>query len=105
MINGPSYGEPEEASAVESWQLLVHVCRRWRSLVFGSPRRLNLRLFCTPETPAKDTLAVWPALPRPCDTPSGSRGLIACLILPHRQAWTTSLQHLSRPTVYLESIF
>jgi hypothetical protein len=30
---------------VESWQSLVHVCRRWRCLVFGSPRRLNLRLF------------------------------------------------------------
>jgi len=30
---------------VEVWQSLVHVCRRWRSLVFRSPRRLNLRLF------------------------------------------------------------
>jgi hypothetical protein len=48
---------------VEAWQVLVHVCRRWRSLVFRSPRRLNLRLFCTPETPAKDKLDVWPALP------------------------------------------
>jgi hypothetical protein len=47
----------------EAWQLLVHVCRRWRSLVFGSSRRLNLRLYCTPQTPAKDTLDVWPALP------------------------------------------
>jgi hypothetical protein len=47
----------------EAWQLLVHVCRRWRSLVLGSPRRLNLRLYCTPETPAKDTLDTWPALP------------------------------------------
>ena len=48
---------------VEKWQLLVHVCRRWRSLVLASPRRLNLRLFCTHTTPAKDTLDVWPALP------------------------------------------
>ncbi len=47
----------------EAWQLLVHVCRRWRSLVFESPRRLNLRLFCTPKTPARDTLDIWPALP------------------------------------------
>ena len=47
----------------EAWQSLVHVCRRWRSLVLGSPRRLDLLLFCTPETPAKDTLDVWPALP------------------------------------------
>ena len=48
---------------VEAWQSLVHVCRRWGSLVFGSSRRLNLRLYCTPKTPAKDTLDVWPALP------------------------------------------
>jgi hypothetical protein len=48
---------------IEAWQSLVHVCRGWRNLVFGSPRRLNLQLYCTPETPAKDTLGVWPALP------------------------------------------
>ena len=41
----------------------VHVCRQWRSLVFGSPRRLDLKLYYTPETPAKVTLDVWPALP------------------------------------------
>jgi hypothetical protein len=38
-------GETKED--VEVWQVLVHVCRRWRSIVFGSPRRLNLQLFCT----------------------------------------------------------
>ena len=48
---------------IEEWQILVHVCRRWRSLVFGSPRRLNLRLICSNETPARDTLDVWPPLP------------------------------------------
>ncbi len=48
---------------IEAWQSLVHVCRRWRNLVFRSPRRLNLRLWCTPETPIRDTLDVWPALP------------------------------------------
>ncbi len=47
----------------EEWQSLVHVCRRWRSLVLGSPRRLNLELYCTPNTPTRDTLDVWPALP------------------------------------------
>ena len=47
----------------EKWQTLVHVCRRWRIIVFGSPRRLNLRLYCHDTTPAKDTLDVWPALP------------------------------------------
>ena len=47
----------------EAWKLLVHVCRRWRILVFGSPRHLNLRLHCTPQTPVKDKLDIWPALP------------------------------------------
>ena len=47
----------------EEWQTLVHVCRRWRYLVFGSPRRLDLQLYCTPQTPVRDTLDVWPPLP------------------------------------------
>ena len=46
-----------------SWQSLVHVCRRWRSVVFGSPRRLHLRLACTARTPVRDTLDVWPRFP------------------------------------------
>jgi hypothetical protein len=48
---------------VEAWKSLVHVCRRWRVLVFESPRRLNLRLFCTHKTPTRDKLDLWPALP------------------------------------------
>ena len=42
--------------------MLAHVCRRWRSVVFQSPRRLNLRLLCTPKTRARD-MDVWPRLP------------------------------------------
>ncbi|KAN0111301.1 hypothetical protein V8E52_008676 [Russula decolorans] len=49
--------------AIEAWQSLVHVCQRWRSLVFQSPRHLNLQLYCTPKTPTRDTLDFWPALP------------------------------------------
>ena len=40
----------------------MHVSRRWRTLVLGSPRRLKLQLFCGPETPVRD-LDIWPALP------------------------------------------
>jgi hypothetical protein len=47
----------------EDWQTLVQVCRRWRCLVFASPRRLNLRLVCTPGTPAMDTRLAAPASP------------------------------------------
>ena len=43
--------------------MLAHVCRRWRTVVFQSPRRLNLRLFCTPGTPARDSLDIWPPFP------------------------------------------
>ena len=46
--------------------MLAHVCRRWRSVVFQSPRRLNLRLLCTPKrakTPARNTLDIWLPLP------------------------------------------
>ena len=49
--------------AMKAWQSLVHVCRRWRSLVFGSPRRLDLRLFFTPRMSARQSLDVWPAFP------------------------------------------
>jgi hypothetical protein len=56
-----SYGN--KIMGTEAWQSLVHVCRRWRVLVFESPRRLNLQLLCTPKTPTRDKLDVWPALP------------------------------------------
>ena len=45
------------------WQSLVHVCWRWRSIVFGSPRRLNLQLACTTRTPVRGMLDVWPPFP------------------------------------------
>ena len=47
----------------QAWQTLVHVCRRWRCIVFGSPRHLNLQLVCTKRTPTRDMLDVWPAFP------------------------------------------
>jgi hypothetical protein len=63
-----------------SWQTLVHVCRRWRSIVFGSPRRLNLQLVCTTKTSARDTLDVWPELPLVIeDDDCQKEGLIALL--------------------------
>jgi hypothetical protein len=54
-----------DKKVVETWQTLVHVCQRWRSLVFVSPRRLNLRLVCAHKTHTRDpdTLDIWPALP------------------------------------------
>jgi hypothetical protein len=51
-----------EKQRIEGWQMLAHVYRRWRSVGFKSPRRLNLRLLCTPKTRARD-LDIWPPLP------------------------------------------
>jgi hypothetical protein len=45
------------------WHVLVHVCQKWRYIVFASPRRLDLRLLCTERTPVSETLDVWPRLP------------------------------------------
>ena len=70
-------------SEIDPWQLLVHVCRRWRGLIFESPRRLNLQLLCTPEAPTRDKLDIWPALPLvvegDMDTTSGTDNIIAAL--------------------------
>jgi hypothetical protein len=55
--------EPFRRQGVEEWKTLAHVCRRWRSVVFQSPLRLNLRLLCTSKTRAGDTLDIWPSFP------------------------------------------
>ena len=48
----------------DGWQTLVHVCRRWRCIVFASPRRLDLKLYCTPQRSVNSkTLDIWPAFP------------------------------------------
>jgi hypothetical protein len=51
------------AREAETWHTLVCVCRRWRTLVFASPHRLNLRIACTNKTPAREKLDVWPRFP------------------------------------------
>ena len=48
--------------AYDGWHDLVHVCRRWRCLVFASPGHLDLRLLCSRRTPRR-LLDIWPALP------------------------------------------
>ena len=48
---------------IEAWYALVHVCQKWRKIIFESPRRLNLRLYCRAGTPVRETLDVWPPLP------------------------------------------
>ena len=48
---------------IEPWLPLVHVCQRWRNIIFASPRRLDVRVFYTPERQVKVMLDIWPNLP------------------------------------------
>ena len=48
---------------VWKWEMLTQVCRQWRRVVFGSPRRLDLRVACTSTTPNARLLDVWPPFP------------------------------------------
>jgi hypothetical protein len=68
---------------IEAWHTLVHVCRKWRNIVFGSPRRLNLRLYCRDGTSVAKKLATWPRLPivvwGDCEKECAADNLVAAL--------------------------
>ena len=55
--------QAQKNGEIETWHTLVHVCQKWRNVVFGSPRRLNIRLVCTARRSVGQMLAVWPPLP------------------------------------------
>jgi hypothetical protein len=59
----PPMRNPDLPEAVWNWYILVHVCQRWRKVVFASPRRLNLQLRCTHGTPVRKNLDIWPTFP------------------------------------------
>ena len=63
VLDLPELSARDTKRKIESWQSLVQVCRRWRGLVFASPHRLNLQLFCVTGGYARKSLDVWPALP------------------------------------------
>ena len=48
---------------VWEWHVLVHICKRWRRVIFGSPYRLHLQILCTDRTPVQKNLDIWPAFP------------------------------------------
>ena len=52
----------DESDPYDAWYTLAHVCQRWRYVVFASPRRLNLRLYCSKRR-VREMLCVWPAFP------------------------------------------
>jgi hypothetical protein len=51
----------------KAWQRLVHVCQRWRNIIFGSPRSLDLHLHCSFETPFRKKFSPWPEFPLTLD--------------------------------------
>ncbi|KAH9013486.1 hypothetical protein EDB85DRAFT_2219201 [Lactarius pseudohatsudake] len=52
---------------MREWRRLVRVCQRWRQIIYGSPRYLDLLLYSSNgagrRTPVKRDLSSWPALP------------------------------------------
>ena len=46
-----------------SWHKFIHVCRRWRHVIFAYPGYLDLRLICKSKTHVQAALDTWPALP------------------------------------------
>ena len=45
------------------WYELVHVCQKWRQIVFDSPQRLDLQILCTYGSPVRENLGCWPSFP------------------------------------------
>jgi hypothetical protein len=85
---------------IQQWITLAHVCRRWRSVVFQSPRRLNLRLLCTRKTPAMDTLDIWPPFPLiiyDFDEEPGEVDNIIAVLERNDRVCEIDLRSLSRP--------
>jgi len=71
----------DESTQIEAWHTLIYVCRRWRILVFGSPRRLNLEIACRDKYRDRpgERLDIWPILPiilsGCCDSPARFDGV------------------------------
>ena len=47
----------------QPWVRLLHVCRRWRSIVLSAPLRLDLRIISRCRRPTKEIFDIWPTLP------------------------------------------
>ena len=45
------------------WKTYVHVCQRWRQVIFALPLHLHLVLDCNPRSLVRRSLNIWPPLP------------------------------------------
>ncbi|KAH9971467.1 hypothetical protein BGW80DRAFT_442004 [Lactifluus volemus] len=91
----------------KAWPKLVHVCQRWRYIVFASPLRLDLYLLCTKRTPVREMLDIWPPLPIRIDyssiDPQAEDNIIAAL--EHRNRVSSiSLSWISMPLENLVAV-
>ena len=48
---------------MRAWQRLVHVCQKWRQIIFGSPRYLGLHLHSSFRSSFRKKLSCWPEFP------------------------------------------
>jgi F-box-like len=62
-IGGKDQYYDEEEQKIHTWLTLVHVCRKWRSIAFGSARRLGIRIWYKADLPLEEQLDIWPPLP------------------------------------------
>jgi hypothetical protein len=80
---------------MREWIILVHVCQRWRRIIFASPHRLDLYLSCICGTPVRQNLDYWPLIlplvidyPGPVSrsnpTPGDDDNIVAALTHAHR---------------------
>lgn len=60
-IINPRYRGP--VMPLTEWRRLMHVCRRWRQIIFESSHRLNLQILCTHGNRFKKSLDIWPDFP------------------------------------------
>ncbi|KAH9029934.1 hypothetical protein EDB85DRAFT_1484418 [Lactarius pseudohatsudake] len=63
-LRDPCWNSIERRTRV--WQRLVHVCQRWRRIIYASPFYLDLQLHCSNRTPFRKNLRLlsrWPAFP------------------------------------------
>jgi hypothetical protein len=53
----------DKAHHYDEWHTLIHVCQKWRNIVFSAPCRLGLRLLCRSQRSARKIADIWPQLP------------------------------------------
>ena len=62
-IGGKDQYFDAEEQKIHTWLTLVHVCRKWRRIAFGSARRLGIRIWYKADLPLEEQLDIWPPLP------------------------------------------